>query len=224
MFLSLTPPANEIELLYRAKKLAGLSLGELAVHANIVTPNNLKRDKGWIGLLLEKYLGASAGNKPEQDFATIGIELKTIPVDNNGRSLETTFVCTAPLTGKTGITWEVSYVRYKLARVLWIPVEGQREIPVAQRHIGTPILWSPSAQEALQLQCDWEELMDLIVLGNVKHITAKYGKVLQLRPKAANSLVLTTAIGKLGEPIRTMPLGFYLKKNFTNQLLARNFY
>ncbi|AIN47463.1 DNA mismatch repair endonuclease MutH [Candidatus Palibaumannia cicadellinicola] len=223
LFIPMKPPANERELLRRAKALAGFSLGELAAHATIVIPDSLKRYKGWIGALLEQYLGASAGNKPEQDFAAIGIELKTIPVDRNGRPLETTFVCVAPLTGNSGMTWEVSYVRYKLARVLWIPVEGQREIPLAQRRIGTPLLWSPDSQEVLQLQCDWEALMDLIVLGKIKHITASHGEVLQLRPKAANSRSLTTAIGELGQPIRTIPLGFYLKKNFTGQLLARNF-
>ena len=51
-------------------------------------------------------LGASAGSKPEQDFAALGVELKTIPVDSLGRPLETTFVCVAPLTGNSGVTWE----------------------------------------------------------------------------------------------------------------------
>ncbi len=45
---------------------------------------------------------------------------------------------------------------------------------------------------------DWEELMDLIVLGEVERITARHGEVLQLRPKAANSKALTEAIGAHG--------------------------
>lgn len=68
------------------------------------------------------------GSKPEQDFAALGVELKTIPVDSLGRPLETTFVCVAPLTGNSGVTWETSHVRHKLKRVLWIPVEGERSI------------------------------------------------------------------------------------------------
>jgi len=217
------PPGDETELLARARALAGHSLGELATHAGLVAPANLKRDKGWIGILLERYLGASAGSKPEQDFAAIGIELKTIPVDSAGRPLETTFVCVAPLTGNSGVTWETSHVRYKLARVLWIPVEGAREIPLFQRRIGAPLLWSPSAQEEELLRRDWEELMDLIVLGQVEHITARHGEVLQLRPKGANSRALTKATGEFGQPIMTLPRGFYLKKTFTAPLLARHF-
>lgn len=100
----LSPPVSEAQLLQQAQRLAGYSLGELAVMAGLTIPNDLKRDKGWIGVLLERWLGASAGSKPEQDFAALGVELKTIPIDSRGRPLETTFVCVAPLTGNSGVT------------------------------------------------------------------------------------------------------------------------
>lgn len=216
-------PHSEAELLAQAQQLAGFTLGELAAMAQLPIPPNLKRDKGWIGVLLEIWLGASAGSKPEQDFAALGVELKTIPVDGQGRPLETTFVCVAPLTGNSGVTWETSHVRHKLKRVLWIPVEGDRAIPLAERHVGAPLLWSPNEDEDRQLRMDWEELMDLIVLGQVERITARHGEVLQLRPKAANSKALTEAVGAHGEPILTLPRGFYLKKNFTAALLSRHF-
>jgi len=218
-----SPPATEAALLQQAQRLAGYSLGELATLAGLPVPPDLKRDKGWTGVLLELWLGASAGSKPEQDFAALGVELKTIPIDSLGRPLETTFVCVAPLTSNTGITWESSHVRHKLKRVLWIPVEGDRAIPLAARRVGAPLIWSPDEDEDRQLRLDWEELMDMIVLGQVERITARHGEVLQLRPKAANSKALTEAIGARGEPILTLPRGFYLKKNFTGALLARHF-
>ncbi|WP_270221453.1 DNA mismatch repair endonuclease MutH [Kosakonia cowanii] len=218
-----SPPETEAQLLAQAQRLAGYTLGELAELAGMPTPRDLKRDKGWIGVLLERWLGASAGSKPEQDFAALGVELKTIPIDPLGGPLETTFVCVAPLTGNTGVVWETSHVRHKLKRVLWVPVEGSRTIPLAERRVGSPLLWSPDANEEQQLRQDWEELMDLIVLGQVTRITARHGEVLQLRPKAANSKALTEAIGEHGEPILTLPRGFYLKKNFTRALLARHF-
>jgi DNA mismatch repair protein MutH len=220
---TIEPPRDEQTLLARAQSLAGYSLGQLAENANLAIPPDLKREKGWVGMLLEVYLGAMAGSKPEQDFAEIGIELKTIPIDAAGKPLETTFVCVAPLTGNSGVTWESSHVRNKLARVLWIPVEGERQIPLSERRIGAPLLWSPSYDEEQQLRLDWEELMDLIVLGKVETITARHGEVLQLRPKGANSKALTEAIGEFGQPIMTLPRGFYLKKSFTGPLLARHF-
>lgn len=217
------PPEDEASLLARAQDLAGLTLETLAARAGLPMPANLKRDKGWVGMLLEWHLGASAGSKAEQDFAHLGIELKTIPIDAQGKPLETTFVCVAPLTGNSGVTWLTSHVRHKLARVLWIPVEGEREIPLRERRVGAPLLWSPDAEEDEMLRQDWEELMDMIVLGRVEQITARHGAWLQIRPKAANSKALTEGIGDQGQPIMTLPRGFYLKKSFTGPLLARHF-
>ncbi|AKJ43927.1 DNA mismatch repair protein MutH [Pragia fontium] len=221
--LPLNIPNSEQELYQRALALAGYTMKELADAAAMPIPNDLKRDKGWVGMLLERYLGASAGSKPEQDFPHLGVELKTIPVNAQGKPLETTFVCVAPLTGNVGVTWENSHLRKKLRRVLWVPVEGERSKPLAQRRIGTALLWSPDSHEEQQLRHDWEELMDLIVLGKVESITARHGEVLQIRPKAANSRALTEAVGEFGQPITTLPRGFYLKKAFTGALLAKHF-
>lgn len=211
--------ATEQILLAKAQWLAGFTLGEIAAELNVPVPLDLKRDKGWVGQLIETALGARAGSKPEQDFAHLGIELKTIPINRQGEPLETTFVSLAPLTQNHGITWQTSHVRHKLQRVLWIPVEGERQIPIADRHIGQPILWSPSPEQEQQLQRDWEELMELIVFGRLNEINATLGEVLQLRPKGRNSKALTNAINTLGEQIQSLPLGFYLRKSFTSQIL-----
>ena len=136
--------------------------------------------------------------------------------------METTFVSLAPLIQNSGVNWQNSHVRHKLSRVLWIPIEGSRSIPLAERHIGTPILWQPSEQQERLLQRDWEELMDYIVLGQLDKINARLGEVLQLRPKGANSKSLTKGIGKHGEIIDTLPLGFtcvkHLPMKFCNNL------
>lgn len=214
-------PKTTEELLSRAQAIAGLSFGELATQLDIPVPPDLKRDKGWVGMLLETALGATAGSKAEQDFRHLGIELKTIPINAQGYPLETTFVSLAPLIQNSGVNWQNSHVRHKLSRVLWIPIEGNRSIPLAERHIGTPILWQPSEQQEHQLQRDWEELMDYIVLGQLDKINARLGEVLQLRPKGANSKSLTKGIGKNGEIIDTLPLGFYLRKAFTHEILQQ---
>ena len=61
--------------------------------------------------------------------------------------------------------------------------------------------------------------MEYIVLGQLDKINARLGEVLQLRPKGANSRALTKGIGPHGELIDTLPLGFYLRKNFTEEIL-----
>ncbi|MFA0440219.1 DNA mismatch repair endonuclease MutH [Vibrio sp. 10N.286.49.C2] len=216
-------PRSESELMSRARQIAGMSFGELAQEADMKVPETLKRDKGWVGQLLEWHLGAKAGSKPTQDFPDIGIELKSIPISYSGTPLESTFVCVAPLTGVQGLTWERSHIRNKLSRVLWLPVEGEREIPVAQRRVGSPLIWSPSEEEELMLKNDWEELMDHITLGHINQLTAHSGEILQIRPKAANSRVTTGAYGSNGQPIKTLPRGFYLRAKFTSYILENYF-
>ncbi|KOE56162.1 DNA mismatch repair protein MutH [Aggregatibacter actinomycetemcomitans serotype b str. SCC4092] len=214
-------PQTTEALLSRAQSIAGLTFGELAAQWHISVPPNLKRDKGWVGMLLETALGATAGSKAEQDFTHLGIELKTLPINEQGYPLETTFVSLAPLIQNSGVNWQNPHARHKLSRVLWIPIEGSRHIPLAERHIGTPILWQPNERQEALLKQDWEELMDYIVLGQLDKINARLGEVLQLRPKAANSKALTKGIGKNGEIIDTLPLGFYLRKEFTYQILQQ---
>lgn len=215
-------PISEQELLQRAKSIAGYSLNEIAKAIDLPVPLNLKKEKGWVGKLIEIYLGADAGSKAERDFSHLGIELKTIPINSAGLPLETTFICVAPLVDNHGITWQTSHVKYKLNKVLWIPVEGDRDIPLASRRVGLPILWQPSRQEDLQLQNDWQELMDLIVLGQIEKITARQGEYLQIRPKAANGKALTKTFNENGDPIMTRPRGFYLKKTFTTQIIKNH--
>lgn len=216
-------PKTEQELLERARNIAGLTFSELAEQANIVVPDDLTRDKGWVGQLLEWHLGASAGSRPQQDFEQLGIELKSIPISHLGKPLETTFVCVAPLIGVHGLTWETSHVRNKLSRVLWIPIEGEREIPLADRRVGSPLIWSPNKEEEAKLKADWEELMEFIVLGQFDQVSARHGEVLQLRPKAANGKVKTEAVGRSGKAIKTLPRGFYLRTQFTDHILKTYF-
>ncbi|MCK9054753.1 DNA mismatch repair endonuclease MutH [Haemophilus influenzae] len=212
-------PQTLEQLLSQAQSIAGLTFGELADELHIPVPIDLKHDKGWVGMLLERALGATAGSKAEQDFSHLGVELKTLPINAEGYPLETTFVSLAPLVQNSGVKWENSHVRHKLSCVLWMPIEGSRHIPLRERHIGAPIFWKPTTEQERQLKQDWEELMDLIVLGKLDQITARIGEVMQLRPKGANSKAITKGIGKNGEVIDTLPLGFYLRKEFTAQIL-----
>ncbi|RUO80339.1 DNA mismatch repair endonuclease MutH [Idiomarina tyrosinivorans] len=216
-------PQTIDELYDRALALAGRSFAELARAAGLAIPDDLRHAKGWVGQLLETHLGATAGSKPLQDFPELGVELKTLPVTPEGEPLETTFVCSAPLTHTTGVDWLSSNVRNKLRCVLWLPIDGRRDIGVAERVVGTAFFWRPSTAQEQQLRADWEEHMDRIALGQVEAITARQGEWLQVRPKAADGNALTDAVGPDGRIIRVRPRGFYLKKRFTRQILQETF-
>ncbi len=212
-------PSSPTTLLKRAERLAGQSLQQLADRYRLPLPVDNKKAKGWIGQLLEHCLGATAGSLAEPDFPQLGIELKTLPVNAKGVPQESTYISVVPLLELHQMTWRSSNVYKKLAKVLWVPIQSDPALAFAARKIGTPLLWSPTTEQEQALQADWEELSELICLGQLEAITAHHGRYLQIRPKGANAKSLCWAIGPDGEKIQTLPRGFYLRASFTAQLL-----
>lgn len=215
-----TPPRSETELLRRARDLAGREVADIAAQLRLPLPGSTRSGKGFVGQLVELALGATAGSLSEPDFQLIGVEMKTVPVAADGRPLESTYVCTVRLDGPAG-PFEQSAVAHKLARVLWVPVEGERDIALPRRRLGSALLWSPDEDELATLRADFEELMELVSLGRVEEVDARHGVALQIRPKAADSHARRDGVGRDGERVRTLPRGFYLRASFTAALLAR---
>ncbi len=215
-------PKTEAELINRAKDLAGVSIGELAGLSKHQVPIKLTKDKGFIGQLLEIHLGAHNDNLPQADFAPFAIELKTIPVDNQGRPLESTYICVANQK-EISSSWENSLVKQKTSRILWVPIEANKEISIEHRRIGTPILWEPDLAISRALKQDWEELLENLALGNCQNLSAKSGQYLQLRPKAASSKQLIQIINHDGYKVSIVPKGFYLRSSLTKKILEKNY-
>jgi len=215
-------PASREELLVRARQLAGLRFGELAARHGVPVPPDLRRAKGWAGTLLETALGATAKSRAEPDFERLGVELKTLPVDARGRPLETTFVCHIPLCDMGAVEWEESRVLRKLRCVLWVPIDGTRSTLVAERRIGTALLWSPSLEEERDLRFDWEELAGMIGGGRVEEVTGHLGRYLQVRPKARNGQSRRRAAASDGTNLSALPRGFYLRPSFTARILRQH--
>lgn len=219
----ITPPLTIADLKQRTKRLTGKTLAQCAALMGETVPESQRAQKGWVGQLLEKMLGADAKNHQQPDFTKLGIELKTIPIGDYGRPTESTFITTIQLDKICHETWASSKVYEKLAHVLWVPIEDGSHIPLANRYIGQPFLWQPSEMEINQLKQDWLELVELISSGEIESISGRIGKALHIRPKAANSLVLTQTFDSEGLRIKTLPRGFYLRSSFTEQILINSY-
>jgi len=189
----------------------------IAERVAVAVPPDLRREKGWVGTLLETALGATGGSAAQRDFPELGVELKTIPVAEDGRPRESTFVCTAPLGEELLVDWPRSWLRAKLARVLWVPIHGAG--PPGERTVGTAVLWTPTAAQESVLQADWEELSDLLGLGHFDQLDARWGQALQVRPKAADSHARTWALDADAQWVQVNPRGFYLRTSFTRDIL-----
>jgi DNA mismatch repair protein MutH len=180
------------------------------------------RTKGKGGEILERALGATGGSAKVHDFPALAIELKTIPTDERGHPHESTYVCTLPMGDVDRVEWETSWVRSKLARVLWVPLISRHHVAHgshAARRIGRARLWSPTAEQDAILRTDFEDAVGAIALGHVEALTAHAGRWLQVRPKARDGSARTLSWGREGERIPTVPRGFYLRASFTAAIL-----
>lgn len=220
---SVSAPTSESELLERADRIAGRTLGELAGEHGFEVPEDFCRAKGWVGRLIEACLGATAGNRAAPDFERLQIELKTLPIGADGLPRETTYVCRVPLSEVEELTWETSRVYKKLRRVMWVPVAAVAEMPIAQRPVGQALLWEAKGKLGEALERDWNEHNETIRLGFIEDLTASEGQYLQIRPKAAHSGKLTWAPGRDGGSILTLPRGYYLRRDFTSEILRQNY-
>lgn len=222
MQLSISPPATTDILMDRAQQLAGKTIGQIAASLDFEVPESLRIKKGWQGQFIEQCLGADSGSLSQPDFAHLGIELKTLPIDYQGKVLESTYVCVLNLHNQQLVKWQQSAVYRKLQHVLWVPIAKNSQDLVEDSTIATPFLWQPNPSQLSLLHQDWEAAMELVSLGQVDKLNARQGEILQVRPKAANSRALTQAYDWEGRQIETLPRGFYLRSKFTQGILWEN--
>ncbi len=211
-----TPPRSLRELEARARALRGRTLEDLAAeHGLPFAGRTGARTKGKTGELVEALLGAEGGSAAAHDFPELGVELKTIPVDARLAPRESTYVCTLPLAEADRLEWETSWVRAKLACVLWVPiVTGDGPARIAE-----PALWRPTPEQLAILAADFDDILGAIAMGGIEQLTARTGRWLQVRPKGASARDRTWSVAADDSWALAMPRGFYLRTTLTGALL-----
>jgi DNA mismatch repair protein MutH len=183
-------------------------------------PAGRLRTKGWSGQVIERELGAGDGSVHGPDFVALGIELKTVPVARDLVPMESTAVCAIDPVAIAGESWPTSYVRKKLASVLFVAlevpqVERSQSASVGDRRVAAVRLWSPSPNEEAVLRADFELFVrDYFRRGRAADINGHLGRVLQVRPKARRATDMRDAFGSDGAPTRIGRCGFYLRPAF----------
>jgi DNA mismatch repair protein MutH len=209
------------DLLAHARALVGVELSELADGLGLPVPVGQVRTKGWSGQILEHELGVAVGGARGPDFAALGIELKTVPVRESLEPLESTAICQIDPVAIAAESWESSYVRQKLARVLFVTLavpEGARS--VGERRVAAVRLWSPDTVEERALRDDFDLFVrEYYRRGRAAEITGHLGVVLQVRPKGRDATDLRDAYDAEGRATRVGKHGFYLRPAFVAQIL-----
>jgi DNA mismatch repair protein MutH len=216
------PPSTELAaLLAHARALVGVDLGALADGLGLPVPVGRVRTKGWSGQVLEQELGAAVGGARGPDFAALGVELKTVPVTDALVPLESTAVCQIDPIAIAGESWETSYVRAKLGRVLFVALEvPPGATSVGDRRVAAVRLWTPSPDEERVLRADFELFVrGYFRQGRAADITGHLGAALQVRPKGRDAADLRDAYDAAGRPTRVGKHGFYLRPGFVAAIL-----
>jgi len=219
------PPPDEHALFSRARAFEGARLVDVARALALDFSDDERAGrapipKGKVGELVERALGLARSHAAAPDLASMGIEVKTLPVDAGGRVHESTYVCRLGQEDVRDAPWARSRARKKLARVLFVLVEPAA-LALAERRIGRALLWSPDADEDAILEADYEDHRDLVVRGLVDLVSASRGHALQVRPKARDAATRGRGFDDDGERVRVAPRGFYLRPTFTARVLAR---
>jgi DNA mismatch repair protein MutH len=226
MALDLTPnfdhggPVDLDALLAHAHALVGAELGDLADGLGLPVPHGRVRTKGWSGQIIEHELGAAVGGAQlGPDFAALGVELKTVPVTAALTPTESTAVCQIDPVAIAAESWETSYARAKLARVLFVALEVAPT--VGERRVAAVRLWSPSPDDDRRLRADFDLFVrNYFRRGRAAEITGHLGEILQVRPKARNAADLRAGYDPAGRPTRVGKCGFYLRPGFVRGILV----
>jgi len=212
-------------LLAHARALVGVTLADLADGLGLPVPVGTVRTKGWPGQIIERELGAGEPGPRLRgpDFAALGVELKSVPVDADRAPRESTAVCVIDPVAIAGESWQTSYVRHKLARVLFVALEVPPDsASVGDRRVTVVRLWSPSADEEEVLGTDFERFVRLYFRrGRADEITGHEGVALQVRPKGRNARDRRAAYDREGRPVKIGKCGFYLRPTFVGRILQR---
>jgi DNA mismatch repair protein MutH len=216
-------------LLRHAQALVGTTLAEIAEGLGLPVPFDPVRSKGWPGQIIERELGAGTESGAEPggrgpDFAALGVECKTVPVNRTLAPLESTCVCHIDPVAIAGERWETSYVRRKLGRVLFVALlVPDPNTPVGDRQVRAVTLWSPSAEEEQLLAADFQLFVENFFRpGRGAEITGHVGQVMQVRPKGRNAADRRLVVGADGTPVSLGRCGFYLRPAFVGRILRRH--
>ncbi|QJC36272.1 hypothetical protein GJT99_02035 [Enterobacteriaceae endosymbiont of Donacia cincticornis] len=210
---------NENILFLRAKLITGYHIIDIIKWLNYPINNNSIKDKGLIGKLVEYYLiGEKQNNKLNQDIPYLGIEIKTITINLKNKILNDSFICSFPLLIKNNLSFYKKKLYEKISKILWIPIITKSvNTHIFKKKIGNPFFWEPSTKDKIKLDNDWNNLIKLLIIGQLQNINYYNGYILLVKNKS-NTKQLTKTINKNGKILYISPKAFYFKKKYLNSL------
>lgn len=196
------------DALARLRALVGHDLRPLAAHYGVTVWSGDKRNKGWAGQVIERYLGLSANADQRPDFGDW--ELKVVPlVPAEGGRLrlkETMAITMFNEADLESVEFEESHLLAKLRRIVIVArtYEGPEEARSLVHSAAGFDLDDPVLYDAVR--DDYEEIRWVVREQGTYALDGTIGALVQPRPKGAGH-------GSTG-------MGFYARKAFVLRMLG----
>jgi DNA mismatch repair protein MutH len=201
------PRLGRADALDRLAILVGVDLRPLADRYGVTVWRDGRRNKGWAGMVVERYLGLAANGTQAPDFGDW--ELKVVPLelaaDGRLRLKETMAITMFTAADLESQEFEQSHLLAKLGRIVVVArvYEGPEEArSVVQAVAGFDLTDADRAQ----VRSDYEEARWVVRTQGAWALDGRVGKLVQPRPKGAGH-------GSGG-------MGFYAKKALVTRMLG----
>jgi DNA mismatch repair protein MutH len=202
------PRLTRPEALSRLGTLVGVDLRPLADRYGVTVWRDGRRNKGWAGLVVERYLGLPPNATQAPDFGDW--ELKVVPLqataDGRLRLKETMGVTMLTAPDLEAREFEQSHLLAKLRRILVVAriYEGPEEARSVVLAASGFDLDDPDLLAAVR--ADYEEARWVVRTQGTWALRGQVGRLVQPRPKGAGH--------------GTGGMGFYARKAFVARMLG----
>jgi DNA mismatch repair protein MutH len=185
MFFIITQKLDRKEAVRRINLLAGKDLREMADEYKIPVWKNGRENKGWAGLVIERYLGLPQNSRQAPDFGDWELKVVSLRRDSNGNlrvkeSMAITMIEPAEVVASK---FEDSHLYDKLrSMVVASRVYESKEELHSMLHAGAEFdLDNPKLHA--QVKDDYETIRTQIRTRGVDSVTGDLGKLVQARTK-----------------------------------------
>ena len=173
------------EALRRINLLAGKDLRPMADQYGIAVWKNGRQNKGWAGLVIERYLGLAANSRQAPDFGSW--ELKVVPLkrapDGTLRVKESMAITMIEPAEVVASSFEDSHLYDKLRSMIVVSrvYENTQELHSMLHAAAEFDLNNPTIRD--QVKSDYEMIRQQIRNAGIDSVTGDLGKLVQARTK-----------------------------------------
>lgn len=174
--------------------------------------------KNAVATITRSLLGQRTGGRTGE-FARFGIEVKTVPVDAQGKIVEAMSFPAFHHEELIYETWDASDLLGRINRLLIVPVHRSKGATLAATRLGRPFFWSPSQDELVGIQTEWERFRRLIQIGQARVLPKPSETTyIHVRPKGRDATDRDKAPGGFD----VIKKCFWLNQSYVGRVLAAN--